>query len=97
MGSYFEDVFTGFSDPLITSVKTQLTQDHDLPVCTLIFGKIWLLSCLPISPWSLLTEYLARAGDYSSELLANPGGEFGNTTGWTATVPRATPQPVGAR
>jgi len=34
-------------------------------------------------------EIGASWGDYSAELLANPGAEAGTTTGWTATGPHA--------
>jgi len=45
----------------------------------------------PDSIFDILTEEdtLGSWGDYSSELLINPGAEFGNTTGWTATGPNA--------
>jgi len=43
----------------------------------------------PDSICDTLTEEdtLGSWGNYSSELLVNPGAEFGNTTGWTATGP----------
>jgi len=45
----------------------------------------------PDSLFDTLTEEdtLGSWGDYSSELLVNPGAEFGDTTGWTATGPNA--------
>jgi len=45
----------------------------------------------PDSSFDILREEdtLGSWGDYSSELLTNPGAEFGNTTGWTATGPNA--------
>jgi len=45
----------------------------------------------PDSLFDTLTEEdtLGSWGDYSSELLVNPGAEFGNTIGWVATGPNA--------
>jgi len=45
----------------------------------------------PDSIYDTLTEEdtLGSWGNYSSELLINPGAEFGNTTGWAATGPNA--------